>query len=100
MKIVVGSDHAGFSLKAMVLRHLADGGHNVEDVGSHDDLPVDFPDIAQAVTGRILSGQVERGLLLCGTGVGASIAANKMAGIRAACATTCTPLTSRWSMTT
>ncbi len=84
MRIVVGSDHAGFMLKATVLRRLAEGGHAVEDVGSFDDRPVDFPDITQRVTARILGGAADRGLLVCGTGVGASIAANKVAGIRAA----------------
>jgi len=84
MRLVVGSDHAGFALKGAVLRHLAERGHIIEDAGSFNDRPVDFPDIAQAVTGRILSGSADRGLLVCGTGVGASIAANKVSGIRAA----------------
>ncbi len=84
MKLVVGSDHAGFGLKGAVLAHLAARDHGIEDVGSFDERPVDFPDIAQIVTSRILSGQAERGLLVCGTGVGASIAANKVPGIRAA----------------
>lgn len=84
MRLVVGSDHAGFPLKGAILRHLLAGGHAVEDVGSFDDRPVDFPDVAQAVTGCILSGGADRGLLVCGTGVGASIAANKVPGIRAA----------------
>jgi len=84
MRLVVGSDHAGFALKGAVLRHLAERGHTIEDAGSFNDRPVDFPDIAQAVTGRILSGSADRGLLVCGTGVGASIAANKASGIRAA----------------
>lgn len=84
MRLVVGSDHAGFALKGAVLRHLAERGHIIEDAGSFNDRPVDFPDIAQAVTGRILSGSADRALLVCGTGVGASIAANKVSGIRAA----------------
>ena len=84
MKIVVGSDHAGFPMKAEVLALLKETGHEVLDVGSFDPAPVDFPDIARKVAAAITSGQVERGLMVCGTGVGASIGANKMKGIRAA----------------
>lgn len=84
MRIVIGSDHAGFPLKSAVVEHVRSLGHEVEDVGSFDPDPVDFPDIARAVTDRIVSGTAERGLLVCGTGVGASIAANKVRGIRAA----------------
>jgi len=84
MRLVVGSDHAGFSLKRSVLDHLAGLGHEIEDVGSFDDKPVDFPDIARKVAQAITTGRAERGLMVCGTGVGASIAANKMKGIRAA----------------
>jgi ribose 5-phosphate isomerase B len=84
MKIVVGSDHAGFPMKAELLTFLRERGHEVLDVGSFDPAPVDFPDIARKVAAVIISGQVERGLMVCGTGVGASIGANKMKGIRAA----------------
>lgn len=84
MRIVIGSDHAGFPLKSTVVDHIRKLGHDVEDVGSHDDQPVDFPDIAQLVTKAVADGRAERGLLVCGTGVGASIAANKVKGIRAA----------------
>lgn len=84
MRLVLGSDHAGFPLKATVLDHLQRLGHEVRDVGSYDDKPVDFPEIAQAVTRAVNDGSAERGLLVCGTGVGASIAANKVKGIRAA----------------
>jgi ribose 5-phosphate isomerase B len=84
MKIVVGSDHAGFPMKAEVLAFLKESGHEVLDVGSFDPAPVDFPDIARKVAAAITSGQAERGLMVCGTGVGASIGANKMKGIRAA----------------
>ncbi|TKW68749.1 MAG: ribose 5-phosphate isomerase B [Paracoccus denitrificans] len=84
MRIVVGSDHAGFPLKAAVLDHLRKQGHEVEDVGSFDEKPVDFPDVAKQVTGAVTDGRAERGLMVCGTGVGASIAANKVRGIRAA----------------
>lgn len=84
MRLVIGSDHAGFALKRVVLDHLRELGHSVTDVGSFDDAKVDFPDIAQKVGQAITSGAAERGLMVCGTGVGAAIAANKMRGIRAA----------------
>jgi ribose 5-phosphate isomerase B len=84
MKIVVGSDHAGWLLKREVLAHVALLGHTVIDVGSFDEAPVDFPDIASALVAKIKAGEADRGLMVCGTGVGASIAANKVAGIRAA----------------
>lgn len=84
MKVVIGCDHAGFPMKQTVLDHLAKAGHEVIDVGTHTPEPVDFPDIAQALTKAVLDGRAERGLMVCGTGVGASIAANKVAGIRAA----------------
>lgn len=83
MKIVIGSDHAGYHLKLELTEHLRGAGHEVVDVGSHDPAPVDFPDIARAVCGTVRDGGA-RGLMVCGTGVGASIAANKMRGIRAA----------------
>lgn len=84
MKIVIGSDHAGFPLKADVIAHIRALGHEVQDVGSYTPDPVDFPDIARAVCETVRQGGAERGLLVCGTGVGAVIAANKMRGIRAA----------------
>ncbi|HYZ64318.1 MAG TPA: ribose 5-phosphate isomerase B [Acetobacteraceae bacterium] len=84
MRIVIGSDHAGWPLKQEVLAHVRALGHEVIDVGAHDDKPVDFPDIARNVTGKINAGEADRGLMVCGTGVGASIAANKVKGIRAA----------------
>ncbi|KQQ89356.1 ribose 5-phosphate isomerase B [Aureimonas sp. Leaf324] len=84
MKIVIGSDHAGFPLKAEVIEHLKAGGHEIEDVGSFDPNPVDFPDIARLVCDKVRGKEAERGLLVCGTGVGAAIAANKIRGIRAA----------------
>jgi ribose 5-phosphate isomerase B len=84
MKIVIGSDHAGFALKRSVLDHLAALGHEVVDVGSYDDAPVDFPDVARRLAQTLGRGEVERGIMVCGTGVGAAIAANKMKGIRAA----------------
>ena len=84
MKIVVGSDHAGFPMKAELVAFIRSRGHVVTDVGSHDPNPVDFPDIARKVAAAITGGQAERGLMVCGTGVGAAIGANKMKGIRAA----------------
>ncbi len=84
MRIVIGSDHAGWPLKQEVIEHIRGLGHEVVDVGSYDEKPVDFPDIARSVAGKITGGEVERGIMVCGTGVGASIAANKMKGIRAA----------------
>jgi ribose 5-phosphate isomerase B len=83
MKIVIGSDHAGYHLKLELAEHLRGAGHDVVDVGSHDPGPVDFPDIARAVCSAVREGGA-RGLMVCGTGVGASIAANKVRGIRAA----------------
>ncbi len=84
MKIVIGSDHAGFPLKADIVSVLQELGHNVEDIGSFTPDPVDFPDIAGLLCEKVRSGAAERGILVCGTGVGAAIAANKINGIRAA----------------
>jgi len=82
--IVVGSDHAGFALKGAVIEVIRDLGYEVIDVGSYDAQPVDFPDIGSALCGAIREGRAKRGIMVCGTGVGASIAANKVNGIRAA----------------
>lgn len=84
MKVVVGSDHAGFAMKRELIPFLQDLGHEIDDVGSYDPDPVDFPDIARKVAAAIVSGRSVRGLMVCGTGVGAAIGANKMKGIRAA----------------
>ena len=84
MKIVIGSDHAGYPMKAEMVAAIRALGHDVIDVGSHTPDPVDFPDIARAVCASIKDGSAERGVMVCGTGVGASIAANKVRGIRAA----------------
>lgn len=84
MKLVIGSDHAGFHLKKDVIEHLIGKGHEVHDVGSFSPEPVDFPDISSALCGVVTEGRADRGLMVCGTGVGASIAANKVPGIRAA----------------
>jgi RpiB/LacA/LacB family sugar-phosphate isomerase len=84
MKLVIGSDHAGFPLKAPVIELIRSWGHTVNDVGTYSAVPVDFPDIAKRVCGEILSGRAQRGIMVCGTGVGAAIAGNKIRGIRAA----------------
>ncbi|MBV8650827.1 MAG: ribose 5-phosphate isomerase B [Alphaproteobacteria bacterium] len=84
MKLVIGSDHAGFPLKEQIIEHISSLGHEVTDIGSFTPDPVDFPDIAKALCAAVTSGKAERGMMVCGTGVGASIAANKIRGIRAA----------------
>ena len=83
MQIAVASDHAGFWLKGKVLADLVRLGHNVEDLGTCDTSPVDYPDFAEAVAAAIRGKRAERAVLLCGSGVGASVAANKFPGIRA-----------------
>ena len=84
MKIAVGSDHAGFVLKQDVAAMLRKDGHDVVDVGTDSTAPVDYPDFAEAVSQAVLDGRAERAVLICGSGVGASVAANKLPGIRAA----------------
>jgi ribose 5-phosphate isomerase B len=83
MHVAVASDHAGFSLKETVRVYLSGLGHTVEDLGTCDTTPVDYPDFAEAVATAILSERVERAVLICGSGVGASVSANKFRGIRA-----------------
>lgn len=85
MKIMIGSDHGGFQLKQAVIRHLEERGDEYIDVGCYEEKSCDYPDIAAAGCARIISGECERGILICGTGVGISMAANKCPGIRAAC---------------
>ena len=84
MKIAVGGDHAGFPLKGAVVETLRAWGHEVTDLGTHSPEPVDFPDLTQRVCDTIRRGEAERAIMVCGTGVGACIAANKIPGIRAA----------------
>jgi ribose 5-phosphate isomerase B len=84
MNLAVGSDHAGFPLKGPVVQLLRQWGHTVNDCGTYSPEPVDFPDIARKVCGEVLAGRAQRGIMVCGTGVGAAIAANKVSGIRAA----------------
>lgn len=83
MQVVLGSDHAGFELKKILGDHLQQNGHMVLDVGTYGSEPVDYPDFAEAVGLTVLRGEAERGILICGSGVGASVAANKITGIRA-----------------
>ena len=83
MKIAIGSDHAGFVLKGQMAAEARNAGHEVIDVGAFDELPSDYPDIAEKVAAAVLSGEAERGVLICGSGIGASVAANKIPGIRA-----------------
>ena len=84
MRIVVGADHAGYLLKQEVAEALGQAGHEVLDVGTNSTAPVDYPDSAEAVANAVREGRSERGVLICGSGVGASVAANKLPGIRAA----------------
>ncbi|MBJ9161731.1 ribose 5-phosphate isomerase B [Citrobacter farmeri] len=84
MQIVIGSDHAGFQLKQELIQWLQQAGHQINDIGSYNPDPVDFPDIAYAVCSKVREENGLRGILVCGTGVGAVIAANKVKGIRAA----------------
>jgi ribose 5-phosphate isomerase B len=83
MKLVIGSDHAGFQLKVAMGDLLRSLGNEVLDVGAFNENPSDYPDFAEKVGLAVLEGKAERGVLICGSGVGASVAANKMPGIRA-----------------
>src|SRR5437879_6472482 len=83
MRIAVGADHAGFALKEDLAAYLRELGHQVLDVGTHSTAPVDYPDYAEAVGNAVLDGRADRAVLICGSGVGASVAANKLPGIRA-----------------
>jgi ribose 5-phosphate isomerase B len=84
MKIAIGSDHGAYELKLQVVEHLKNRGIDVIDKGSHDKSSCDYPVYAKAVTDAITAGEAELGILICGTGIGMSMAANKEAGIRAA----------------
>jgi ribose 5-phosphate isomerase B len=83
-KLVVGCDHAGFPLKGPLVKTLQSWGHTVKDIGTYSADPVDFPDIAQKLCAEILSKRSQRGIMVCGSGVGAAIAVNKVRGMRAA----------------
>jgi len=83
MKLVIGSDHAGFRLKNAMGDVVRSLGHGVLDVGAYNENPSDYPDYAEAVGRAVREGRADRGILICGSGVGASVAANKLIGIRA-----------------
>jgi ribose 5-phosphate isomerase B len=84
MRIAIGSDHRGIQIKHKLVQHLTSDGHEVEDCGTHGDQAVDYPDFAAEVSKRVSEGKVERGILICGTGIGMAIAANKFPHVRAA----------------
>ena len=83
MRLAIGADHAGFALKASIAKMLRAEGHDVVDLGTNSTAPVDYPDFAAAVGRAVVDGQAERGVLICGSGVGAAVAANKIVGVRA-----------------
>ena len=84
MIIAIGFDHAGFPLKERIVRELKTAGHEIVDCGGFDTTPSDYPDFARAVATAVIEGRADRGVLVCGSGVGASVAANKIPGARAA----------------
>ncbi len=86
MRIALGSDHAGYQLKEHLASWLAESGHAVYDLGTHTAESVDYPDYAASVAQAVLDGRADRGVVVCGSGAGASIAANKLRGIRASVA--------------
>jgi ribose 5-phosphate isomerase B len=83
MKLAIGSDHAGYPLKAELLPWLKSLGHEIADLGTDSTAAVDYPDYAQAVGNAVARGDAERGLIICGSGIGACVVANKIAGVRA-----------------
>lgn len=83
MRIAIGADHAGFEMKRDLAGYLAQQGHEITDLGTHSTAAVDYPDIADAVASAIRNGQADRGILVCGSGAGAAVAACKFPGIRA-----------------
>jgi RpiB/LacA/LacB family sugar-phosphate isomerase len=84
MRVAVGADHAGFEMKRDLVALVGAQGHTVDDLGTHSAAPVDYPDCAQAVAAALREGRADRGLIVCGSGAGVSIAANKVPGVRAA----------------
>lgn len=84
MKVVLGSDHAGLALKALAVEVLGKLGHEAEDLGPHGPASVDYPDYAHLVARAVADGKADLGVLVCGTGIGMSMAANRHAGVRAA----------------
>lgn len=84
MKIAIGADHGGYSLKEILIEDLKSSGYDLEDLGTYSMDSVDYPDFSQKVCNQVTQGQADLGILICGTGIGMSIAANKHQGIRAA----------------
>jgi ribose 5-phosphate isomerase B len=84
MRVAIGADHAGVELKRDLAGYVAQQGHEVIDLGTHSPAPVDYPDTAEAVATSVRNGQADRGILVCGSGAGVSVAASKFPGIRAA----------------
>jgi ribose 5-phosphate isomerase B len=84
MKIILGSDHLGFELKEIIKQHIQSKGLEVTDIGVYDKSPVDYPDIGLALAEKVGRGDYDRGILICGTGIGMAIVANKVPGVRAA----------------
>jgi len=84
MRVAIGADHRGFELKDVLIGQLQELGHAAVDLGTNSADPVDYPDYAEAVARAVCEGQADRGILVCGSGVGVSVAANKVPGIRAA----------------
>ena len=86
MRVAVASDHAGFDLKGVVVKEIAAWGHSALDLGTHDTQPVDYPDVAAAAGHAVVEGRADRAVIICGSGAGACVAANKMKGVRASIA--------------
>jgi RpiB/LacA/LacB family sugar-phosphate isomerase len=86
VRVAIGADHAGFQLKEDLAKVLADQGFAILDMGTHSESPVDYPDYAAAVGRAVREGRADRGVIVCGSGAGAAIAANKIKGVRAALA--------------
>lgn len=89
MKIAIGSDHGGYALKEQIYQYLLEEGWDITDFGTHNEESCDYPVYAQKVAEAVAAGKYQRGILLCGTGIGISIAANKVPGIRCALVSDC-----------
>lgn len=89
MKLALGADHGGYSLKELLKQHLREQGYQIEDCGTYDTASCNYPVYAEKVARAVADGQAELGILVCGTGIGMSIAANKISGIRAAAVSDC-----------
>ncbi len=90
MKIALGADHGGYTLKEQIKKHLEGKGHEVVDLGAHSTESVDYPEFGRAVGEAVVEGKADRGVVVCGTGIGISIAANKVKGVRCALCTNTT----------